>query len=114
LTNDENIFAGLNVRENQRFRILTFVLLILTSFCPAYFQRDGMGNVSSVSPNMILENSENGSPEDLILDPPDQSKGMFSALLGNLIHLEVYPSKSIISYLFHAPVFGPKTSILRC
>ena len=63
---------------------------------------------------MILENSENRSPEDLILDPPDQSKGMFSALLGNLIHREVYPFKSIISYLFHAPVFGPKTSILRC
>jgi len=101
-------------RNYQRFRILIFVLLMLTSFCPPYSQRDGMGNVPSDSPNMILENSENGNPEDLILDPPDQSKGMFSALLGNLIHLEVYPFKSVISHFFHAPVFGPKTSILRC
>jgi hypothetical protein len=101
-------------RKNQRFRILIFVLLMLTSFCPPYSQRDGMGSVSSDLPNMILENSENGSPKDLILDPPDQSKGMLSALIGNLIHLEVYPLKSVISHFFHAPVFGPKTSILRC
>jgi hypothetical protein len=95
-------------------RILIFLLLILTSFCPVYFQGNGIGDVSSVSPDMILGNSENESPEDLMLEPPDQSKGISSALPGNLIHREVYPFKSIFSYLFHAPVFGPKTAILRC
>ncbi len=95
-------------------RILIFLLLSLTSFCPVYFQGNGIGDVSSVSPNMILGNSENEGREDLMLDPPDHSKGISSALLGNLIHLEVYPFKSIFSCLFHAPVFGPKISILRC
>lgn len=114
-SDDKIIFAGLNVkRKKQVFRILIFAFLILISFSPAYFQRDGMGNVSSVSPNMILENSEKRSPEDLTLDPPDQSKGEFSALLGHLVPVEVYPLKSVFSHLFHAPVFGPKTSILRC
>ncbi len=73
-----------------------------------------MGDASSISSNMILGNSENESRDDLILDPPDPSKGISSALLGNLIHLEVYPFKSIFSHLFHAPGFGPRTAILRC
>ncbi len=90
------------------------MLLILTSLCPAYFQRDRMGNLFPFSPNMILENSENRSPEDLILHHLDQSKGMFSAPLRNLIHLEGYPFKGIFTYLVHASVFNPKTAILRC
>ncbi len=98
----------------KRFRKLIFVLLILISFCPVYFQRDGMGDVSAISPNMVLGNSENEGQEEFMLDHPDQSKETSSAFLGNLIHLEVYPLKSISSYLFHAPVFGPKTAILRC
>jgi hypothetical protein len=73
-----------------------------------------MGDVSVVSLNMVLGNSGNEGPEEFMLDPPDQSKGISSALLGNLIHLEIYPFRSIFSYLFHAPVFGPKTAILRC
>jgi hypothetical protein len=98
----------------NRFRILILVLLILTSFCPVYFQRDGMGGVSVASPSMILGNSENEGREEFMLDHPDQSKGISSALPENLIHLEVYPFRSLFSYLFHAPVFGPKTAILRC
>jgi hypothetical protein len=98
----------------NRFWILIFVLLILTSFCPVYFQRDGMGNVSAVSLNMILGNSESAGPEEFMLDPPGQSKGISPVPLGNQIHLEVYPFRSIFSYLFHAPVFGLKTAILRC
>ena len=90
------------------------MLLILTSLCPAHFQRDRMGSLLPLSPNMILENSENRNPEDLILDHLDQSKGMFSAARGNLIHLGVYPFKGIFTYLFHASVFSPKTAILRC
>ncbi len=90
------------------------MLLILASLCPAHFQRDRMGNFLPLSPNMILEDSENRSPEDLILHHLDQSKGMFSAALGNLIHLEGYPFKGIFTYIFHASVFNPKTAILRC
>ncbi len=101
-------------RGYQRFRILVFVLLILMCFCPVYFQGNGMGDASSIWSNMILGNSENESRDDLILDPPNPSKGIFSALLGNLILLEVYPFKNIFSPLFHAPDFAPKTAILRC
>ncbi len=101
-------------KNYNRFRILIFVLLILTSFCPVYFQRDGMGGVSVASPNMILGNSENEGREEFMLGPPDQSKGISSALPGNLIHLEVYPFRSIFSCLFPAPVLGMKTPILRC
>jgi hypothetical protein len=115
LADHKFVSAGLNVKGNyQRFRILVFVLLILTSISPAYFQRDGIGNVFFLSPNMILENSEDGSPEDLILDPPAQSKGIFSAPLGNIVLLGLYPFKSIFSYLFQGPVFEPKAAILRC
>jgi hypothetical protein len=115
MTNNKFVSAGLSVKRNyQRFRIQIFVLLVLTSICPAYFQQDGIGNVYFLAPNMILENSENGSTEDLFLTPPDQSKGMFSAPLGNIIHLGVYPFKSVFPYLFQAPVFGPKAAILRC
>jgi hypothetical protein len=95
-------------------RILILALLIVTFFFPVYLQGKGMGDVSAFSTNMVLGNSENEGPEGFMLDSSGQLKGISSAPLGNLIHLEVYPFKSIFPSFFHAPVFGPKTAILRC
>ena len=107
--------ARLDVKKNpKRFRILIFALLTLTSFCPAYFLPDGMGSIYFLSPNLILENSGDGGQEDLVLDPPDPSKGMLPASHGNSLHPGIHSFKAIFSFLFHAPVFGQKTAILRC
>jgi hypothetical protein len=73
-----------------------------------------MGGIYFLSPNLILENSEGGGREDLVLDPPDPSKGMLSASLGNTLHPQIHSFKAIFSFLFRDLIFGPKTAILRC
>ncbi len=101
-------------RDYHRFRILIFLLLILTSLCPVYWQPDGRGNYYLLSLNLVWGNDENGDQEDPILDPPDHSPGTLSAALENTIHLGMHPLRGMISRLGHAPDSGLKTAILRC
>jgi len=73
-----------------------------------------MVSIYFLFPNLILENSEGGGEEDLVLDPPDSSKGILPASLGNSLHPGIHSFKTIFSFLFHAPVLGQKIAILRC
>jgi len=101
-------------KKPKRFRILIFALLTLTSFFPAYFLQDGTVSIYFLFPNLILENSEDGGQEDLVLDPPDSSKGILPVSLENSLHPGIHSFKAIFSFLFHAPVFGQKVAVLRC
>jgi hypothetical protein len=101
-------------KKLKAFRVLIFALSILMSFCIAYPQYDSLGEIHFLSPNITLGNFEIADQEDLVMDPPDQSKGMVSASYVNLSHLGIHPFKDFFPFPFQVFSFEPKLAILRC
>jgi hypothetical protein len=96
------------------YRILIFALFIVMSFCLAYLQYDNAGEIHFLSSNRTLGNLESADQEDVVIDPPDQSKGIVSASHVNLSHLGIHCFKDFFPFPFQAFSIEQKTSILRC
>jgi hypothetical protein len=52
--------------------------------------------------NLTLKNFENVDQEDLVMDPPDQSRGIVSASLANLSHLGIHPFQDSFPFPFQS------------
>jgi hypothetical protein len=101
-------------KELKRFPELIFALSILMFFCLAYLGYEGLGEIHFLSHNLTLKNFENVEQEDLVMDPPDQLKGIVSASFANLSHLGIHPCEDSFLLPFQPFSFEQKTSILRC
>jgi len=101
-------------KKFKSFRLLIFALSVLMSFCLVYPQNDSWGEIRFLSPNLALGSFETADQEDLVLDPPDQSKGTVSASFVSLSHLGIHSLQNF--FPFSSQPFFPdhKPSILRC
>ena len=98
----------------KRFRVLIFALFIVMSFFRTYPQNDSLGEIRFLSSKLTVENFEPVDQEDLVMDPPAQSKGIVSVFFVNLSHLGIHPFKDLFPFPFQPFSFEQKVSILRC
>lgn len=101
-------------RKLKRFRVLIFALSILMSFCLAYPQYDGWGQIHFLSPGLSLENSEIADQEDLATDSPAPSKEIVPASFINLGHPGIHSIQDLFRSSFRPSFFEQKFTILRC
>lgn len=95
----------------QKRQIQIFALSLLLSFCLAYGQCEDWGNIYFLVPNLSLENCDQ---KDLVLDPPDQTKAIFSDSFENSIHSGIHLFNDFRSAPFQAFSFEEKIVVLRC
>ncbi len=101
-------------KELKRFRILIFALSILVAFCFVFPLNDSMGELRFLSSYLSLGGYDTAADqEDLMGDPPVQSKIIVSSSLLNFT-LGIHPFQD--SFPFSSPSFSfkPNISILRC
>ena len=84
------------------------------AFCLAYPQNDDLGEIRSLSRSLALESFETADQDDLILDPPDQPKGIVSASFINLSHPGIHPSQNSLPTPSQLFSLEQTFSILRC
>jgi len=101
-------------KKLKGFRLLIFALFIVMSFCLVYLQYDSAGELHFLSSNRALGNLETADQEDVVIDPPDQSKGIVSASFVNLSYLRIHSFKDFFPFPFQAFSIEEKISILRC
>ena len=101
-------------KKFKGFRVLIFALFIVMSFCLAYLQYDSAGEIHFLSSNRTLGNLETADQEDVVIDPPDQSKGIVLASFVNLSHLRIHSFKDFFPFPFQAFSIEQNISILRC
>jgi hypothetical protein len=107
--------ASFDMRKRFKgFRVLMFALFIVMSSFGAYPQYDSASEIHFLSSNRTLGNPEIADQEDLVLDPPTQSKGIVSAFFVNLSHLGIHPCQDSFPFSFQPFFFEQKISILRC
>ncbi len=98
----------------KKSRVLIFALFFVMSFCLAYLQYDSGGEIHFLSSNRTLGSLEIADQEDLVMNPPDQSKGMVSASYVNLSPLGTHPFKDFFPFPFRVFSLEQENTILRC
>jgi len=101
-------------KKLKRFRVLIFALSVLMSFCLVYPQNDDLGEIRFLSSNLTLGRFEPADQEDLVVDSPDQSKGIVSAAFINLTLLRIYSFKHSLPFFFQPVSLKQNYFILRC
>jgi hypothetical protein len=84
------------------------------SFSLAYPQKDSLGEIRFLSPNLTLLSFEAASQEDLVIDPPAPSEGIVSGSFVNLSHLGIHPAKDSPHFPFQPFLAEQNIPILRC